>query len=259
MVTESPIATGEPPFALSAEEAAVFIASFPSWYHNIYLGNGIYTMKSRAFHQDIWAQFEKALPSSLSNYSVLDVGTNAGYFALQAKLRSAKRVVGIELDKDFLDQAKAVHKIWGVEIDYRHMDVHDVGKLKEQFDIVIFAGILYHLKNPFRVIEDIGSMCDDAILLETEIIPDDPRNCLIVRQGKPPTLQPVKKGMMKFIETNELNGDGSNWWVPDIECVMAMMRTAGFKFFSRPVIFHEYRLCLIASKKKDSLLDLAAI
>lgn len=71
----------EPPFALTAAEARAFVASFPHWYQRIYLGNGVYTMEGRGFHEEVWAQFEKALPPNLSDRSVLDVGTNAGYFA----------------------------------------------------------------------------------------------------------------------------------------------------------------------------------
>lgn len=247
----------EPPFPLSDAEARAFVARSPHWYQNLYLGNGISTMSGRAHHEDVWSLFEKVLPPSLGGLSVLDVATNAGYFALQAKLRGARHVVGTEFLETYLQQAEAIRKIWGVEIDYRLMDVHDTSKLNQTFDIVVFAGILYHLKNPLQVIEDLGRMCTDAILLETEFIPDDPRNCVIVRQGVPPTLQPMNKGFMKFLETSELNGDGSNWWVPDTECVMGMLRTAGFVHISRPAVMHGVRLCLVASKKKNSLVRIA--
>jgi hypothetical protein len=101
-------------------------------------------------------------------------------------------------------------------------------------------------------------MCTDAILLETECIPDDPRNCIVVRQGVPAMPQPTHRGVMKFLETTELNGDPTNWWVPDLECVRGMLRTAGFVHISRPVVLHETRLLLVASRKQDSILDLEA-
>lgn len=244
----------EPPFPLPAEEAHGFLASFPHWYHRIYIGNGIYTLGGRGYHEEVWSSFAKALPPSLTGLSVLDVGTNAGYFALQAKLRGATRVIGTEAIKIYWEQAEAIRKIWGLEVDYRVMDAHEMTKLGQRFDLVVFAGILYHLKNPLQVLEDIGSMCSDAILLETEFIPDDPLNCVVVRQGVPATLRPAYRGIMKFMETTELNGDSTNWWVPDTECVMGMLRTAGFTYISEPVIKNGCRLCLVASKRKDSLL-----
>ena len=247
----------EPPFPLSDAEGRAFIARFPHWYQNIYLGNGLSTLSGRAHHEDVWALYEKVLPASLSGLSVLDVATNAGYFALQSKLRGARHVTGIEFLDMYLEQANTIGKIWGADIEYRKIDVHEVLKLGRTFDIVVFAGILYHLKNPLQVIEDLGRICTDAILLETEFIPDDPRNCVIVRQGAPATLQPMNKGFMKFLETTELNGDGSNWWVPDMECVLGMLRTAGFIHISRPAILHGIRLCLVASRKKNSAVRIA--
>jgi len=249
----------EPPFPLTPDESRKLIEGFSFWYHNIYLGNGVYTKgEGREYPEHVWSCFEKALPANLSGLSVLDVGTNAGYFALQMKLRSARQVVGTDFVAMFLEQAEAVRRIWGVEIDYRFMDVHDITKLDQTFDIVVFAGILYHLRNPLQVIEDLGRMCSDAILLETECIADDPRNCVVVRQGSPAELQTLNQGMMKFIEGSDLNGDPSNWWVPDTECVKGMLRTAGFTHFSRPVFFSNCRLCMVASKKSDTLLNLDA-
>jgi tRNA (mo5U34)-methyltransferase len=248
----------EPPYPLSPAESKAFIESFPSWYQRVYLGNDVYTIAGRAHHEDVWDRFAKAFPTRLSGVSVLDVGCNAGYFALQTKLLGAERVVGVEFIDFYLKQAQMLREIWGVDIEYRKMDAHSVSALQEKFHLVVFAGIFYHLKNPLQVIEDLGNLCSDAILVETEVIPDDPRNCVMVRQGTPATLQATSKGVMKFIETKELNNDGSNWWVPDTDCVMGMLRTAGFKYFSSPLLLNESRLCLIASKQRDSILKLEA-
>jgi hypothetical protein len=47
--------------------------------------------------------------------------------------------------------------------------------------------------------------------------------------------------------------------VPDTECVLAMLRVAGFKHFSKPVYPIEGRLLLIASTNEPSLLRLSAL
>jgi len=161
----------------------------------------------------------------------------------------------------FLKQAAACARIWNLDIDYRMMDAHRVADTREAFDLVVFAGVLYHLKNPLQVIEDVGQICRDAVLVESEVIADDPRNCVYVRQGPPGNVavRPCQKGIMKFIERDELNGDGSNWWVPDAECVLGMLRTAGFKHFSVPIYLTKNRLLVAASKSEHSLLDLTAL
>jgi hypothetical protein len=93
------------------------------------------------------------------------------------------------------------------------------------------------------------------------VIPEDSRNRVAVRLGEfgKVKLTTSARGFMKFIEGTELNGDASNWWVPDTECVLAMLRVAGFKHFSKPVYPIEGRLLLIASKNEPSLLRLSAL
>lgn len=251
----------EPPNAPSREELLALIKSFPWWYHRIYLGHGVYTLDTPAYHEGVWERFKATLPASLRGAAVLDIGCNAGFFSMQLKLRGAGRVVGVESVEDFVRQAELCRRIWNLDIEYRRMDAHQIDTLQERFDLVIFAGILYHLKNPLHVLEAVGRVCQDALVIETEIIPEDPRNCIYVRQGPYQNLQltACQKGFMKFIESNELNSDDSNWWVPDTECVLGMLRVAGFKYFSPPVYLIEGRMMLVASKKSDSILDLQAL
>src|SRR5262249_29484639 len=116
----------------------------------------------------------------------------------------------------------------------------------------------YHLKNPLQVMEDLGQLSCDAILLETEFAPEEAHNRVLVNQGKPSMLTPMRTGFMKFIEQGELNEDPSNWWVPDLECVRGMLRIAGFIHISRPVVLRGCRLLLVASRKQDSILDIGA-
>jgi len=188
---------------------------------------------------------------------MLDVGCNAGFFSILAKLRGAGRVLGVEVVDIFYEQAEGIRKIWQMDIEYRRMDAHDISKIDEQFDLVMFAGILYHLKNPLMVLEDMGRHCRDAIIVESEVIPEDPRNVLMTRLGPPGNvkLTATTRGFMKFYERDELNGDSSNWWAPDTECLMGMLRVAGFRYFSRPIYHSPSRILLIATKNEQSLLD----
>lgn len=252
----------EPPCAPGRDELLAFVQAQSFWYHRIYLGQGVYSMPAPAYHEQVWQRFGPALPDDLHGASVLDVGSNAGFFSLQLKLRGAGRVLGIELIDLYLKQADTIKKWWGKDdIEYRPGDAHDLDRLDEKFDLIVFAGILYHLKNPLYVLEQIGRLCQDAVLVETECIPADKRNRVIARSGPrgKTALRPMTNGFMKFVEADELDGDGSNWWLPDAECVMGMLRVAGFKHFSVPVYQTPNRLMLAASKRSDSLLNLSAI
>jgi tRNA (mo5U34)-methyltransferase len=248
--------TVEPPNPPSREEAEAYVKSYSFWYHRVYLGNGVYTIPP-TMADLVWAWIKPAFPADLKGASMLDIGSNAGYFSILAKLQGAGRVLGVEFLPMFLQQAEYIRKVWQMDIEYRPIDAHDIAKIDEQFDLVMFAGILYHLKNPLFVLEEIGRLCRDAVVVESEVIPEDSRNLLMARLGPPGNvkLTPATKGFMKFYERDELNGDKSNWWAPDTECLMGMLRVAGFKYFSRPIYHAPSRILLIATKKEESVLN----
>ncbi len=248
----------EPPHTGSRESLVALVDSFPYWYQNIYLGQGVYTLSSPTLHNRLWQCLEPMLPADLAGASVLDVGTNAGYFCLKTKLKGAGRVVGVDNMDVFLQQAEACRAIWGLDIEYRKLDANHLHMLNQRFDIVIFTGILYHLKNPLGVLEQVAELCNDAIVVETEVIPPTRESVVHVRLGRrgQVAVTACRQGFMKFIEKDELNEDGSNWWVPDTECVVGMLRTAGFTRFSQPHYLEETRMMLVAAKRSPSLLKL---
>lgn len=250
----------EPPASPSREEILSGMKFPRFWYHRIYLGKGVYTIDNQAYHEEVWAHLEPVFPRDLGGASVLDIGCNAGYFSLQTKFGGAGRVLGLDPDPEWLEQAEFCKKIWNLDVEYAPLDAHHLHEISEPFDLVIFAGLLYHLKNPLSVLEEVARICQNTIILESEIIPPNPRNRVLVRQGVNESLKitACHSGIMKFIEKDELNGDGSNWWVPDTECVLGMLRTVGFSYFSPPVYLTKFRLLLVASKNRESLLNYSA-
>lgn len=249
----------EPPNAPSRESLVALVESFSYWYQRIYLGQGVYTLGSPTLHNRVWQLLEPMLPNGLDGASVLDVGANAGYFCIQAKLKGAGKVIGIDNTEVFLRQAEACRAVWGLDIEYRQLDADQLHLLDQRFDVVVFTGILYHLKNPLGVLERVSDLCSDAIIVETEVIPPDRENIIHARLGPPGqvAVTACRRGFMKFIEKDELNGDGSNWWIPDEECVLGMLRTAGFRYFSPPRYLEKTRMMLVAAKRPQSVFRLA--
>ena len=76
----------EPPNPPSREEAEAFVKSYSFWYHRIYLGNGVYTLPP-TMADLVWSHIQPTLPLDLRDASMLDVGSNAGFFSILAKLR----------------------------------------------------------------------------------------------------------------------------------------------------------------------------
>ncbi|MBU6281770.1 DUF1698 domain-containing protein [bacterium] len=254
---------GEPPRPRPAGELRARADGLAPWYQRVYLGSGVHTLEwpHAAHHETVWAALEPALPADLRGLSVLDVGANAGWFSLRAKRRGARRVVGLEPDPRYLAQAELCREAWDADVEYRALGADDLGSIEESFDVVLATGLLYHLRHPLLALERIADLCRDAVVVETEVVPARRRQRIRMRLGPPDRLRirSVGAGFMKFVEGDELNGDPSNWWVPDTECVRGMLRAAGFRHLSRPCYLEATRLLLVASKAERSALDLDAL
>jgi len=183
-----------------------------------------------------WRHFASAIPADLSGRSVLDIGCNAGFYSLQMKARNAARVVGIDSDPRYLAQAQFAANTLGLEIELRQLSVYDVAALQERFDIVLFMGVLYHLRHPLLALDLIHEhVARDIFVFQSmqrgseKIEPVagnysfDERD-IFDRPGYP---------KLHFIEHRYAN-DPTNWWAPNRACVEAMLRSAGFRIEQHP-------------------------
>src|ERR1700736_4260904 len=95
------------PVSITTEEIRRRVSELGEWFHNIDL-DGVPTAPNH-FLGDYpsfkWRMFESSLPADLSGKTVLDVGCNAGFYSIQMKRRGAARVVGIDSDPVYLEQA----------------------------------------------------------------------------------------------------------------------------------------------------------
>jgi len=208
------------------------------WFHNMDL-RGVRTAPDH-FLGDYpavkWRRFADALPADLSGRTVLDIGCNAGFYAIEMKRRGADRVVGIDTDPEYLAQASFAAEVSGVDIELRELSVYDVGRLGERFDIVLFLGVFYHLRHPLLALDLIHEhVARDLLVFQSlqrgtsQIEPlaqDYPFEEVAVfeRPGFP---------RMHFIE-RRYSGDQTNWWIPNRACSEALLRTAGFEIVKRP-------------------------
>ena len=210
------------------------------WFQNIDLGHGITTAPDH-FLGDYpafkYRRFADALPADLTAKSVLDIGCNAGFYAIEMARRGAGRVLGIDSDPRYLDQARLAAGALGFpQIEFAQCDVYDVAALGERFDLVIFMGVLYHLRHPLLALDLIREhVADDRLLFQTmqqgsaeryEAPADHPFHM-------PGTFDPPgyfddpAYPKLHFIE-QAFAGDWSNWWAPNAAASQAMLRAAGF-------------------------------
>jgi hypothetical protein len=95
------------------------------------------------------------------------------------------------------------------------------------FDIVLFYGVLYHLRHPLLALERILSVCTGTLLMQTySLAEDDPATDKIPEVNKTPMAKfhpfGIKSGPNKQMH------DPTVLWVPNAECTKAMLLSAGF-------------------------------
>lgn len=183
-----------------------------------------------------WRRFAGALPASLEGKTVLDIGCNAGFYALEMKRRGASRVVGIDTDETYLAQARFASEVCGLELELRQLSVYEVAELRERFDLVLFMGVFYHLRHPLLALERIREhVCKGTLVFQSmqrgaseefEAAGDyDFWESSVFEERAFPK--------MHFVERNYA-GDPTNWWIPNGACVRALLRSSGFKIVANP-------------------------
>src|SRR5690606_30491661 len=138
------------PLTMSSADIKQRIEQLGPWFHNIEL-RGIPTAPDHFlgnYPRTKWRKFEHAIPADLTGKSVLDIGCNAGFYSIEMKRRGASRVLGLDFDDAYLEQARFAAELAETDIEFRKLSVYDVGALGERFDVVIFMGVLYHLRHP---------------------------------------------------------------------------------------------------------------
>ena len=82
----------------------------------------------------------------LTGKTVLDIGCNGGFYSIEMKRRGAERVLGIDHDEQYLEQARFAGEVLELDIEFRKMSVYELPQLREKFDVVLFMGVFYHLR-----------------------------------------------------------------------------------------------------------------
>jgi tRNA (mo5U34)-methyltransferase len=230
----------------SGAAARADIAARAPWFHNLHLPDGDQTAPDHPlgdFPSFKWEQIEPSVPADLSGRRALDIGCNAGFYSFALAARGAE-VLALDSDDHYLEQARWAAGQLDPEgrVELRRMQVYDLARVDEGFDLILFLGVLYHLRHPLLAIDLVAERLDGRLILQTLTMP-----------GEAPVQAPPDLGLDErealtapgwpragFIE-HSLAGDPTNWWAPDDACVQAMLRSAGLRVTETPG--HEIYVC----------------
>jgi tRNA (mo5U34)-methyltransferase len=208
------------------------------WHHQIDFGNGLLSPGNTPI-EILRAQADIYFRDGMTGKTFLDIGCWDGFNSFEARRRGAARVLATDHfawskdcwgDRRSFELARA-HLAPDVEvrdIDLPDLSVETVGS----FDVVLFAGVFYHLRHPFLALEKLAPLATDTFIVETHL----------------DALQDDRPAMV-FYPGRELADDPTNWWGPNPAAVLSMLRDVGFAevaFALHPIdpsrgIFHAWR------------------
>jgi tRNA (mo5U34)-methyltransferase len=209
------------------------------WFHNLHLPDGTQTCPSHTlgdFPRYKWQKLAVHLPTDLRGATVLDIGCNAGFYSIELARRGAL-VTGIDVDEHYLNQARwaaNVHQLTA-RITLERRQVYALAHTKQTWDIVLFLGVLYHLRYPMLGLDIVSRCVKETLIIQSLTVPGQPTEPtpedLELLDREPLTRPSWPK--LAFIE-HSMAGDRTNWWAPNHACMEAMLRSTGMRILSRP-------------------------
>ncbi len=207
------------------------------WFHNIQLQESLETAPHHLlgdYPKRKWLQIRPFLPADLRNWTILDIGCNAGFYSFELAKLGAK-VVGIDSDEHYLRQALWLCPRLSLQSppEFRKMEFHELASLREEFDLVLFMGIFYQLKYPLLALDSVAELAKRLFLFQSLSIEDEEiEEREVLRKPAWPKLSFIERSFSK---------DAESWWLPNGAAVEALLRSTGFKDFRR--IAQQIYLC----------------
>jgi tRNA (mo5U34)-methyltransferase len=209
------------------------------WFHNIDLF-GVPTAPNHFlgdFPSVKWRHIAGALPQDLSGAEVLDIGCNGGFYSIEMKRRGAERVLGIDVDERYLNQAHFATQTLGLEVEFERRSVYDVDRIAGQFDYVLFMGVFYHLRYPVYALDQVvkkirphGRLVFQSMLRGSDEVKQWADN---YRFWETDQFRHPAYPAMYFVE-NSYSNDQTNWWIPNRAAAEAVLRSSGLEILDHP-------------------------
>jgi tRNA (mo5U34)-methyltransferase len=197
------------------------IEEYDRWFHSLDLGNGLFT--SGAATQKALEKRLRSLqiPGELTDMTFLDIGSWDGYYAFEAEARGASRVMATDYfcwvgaGSGRKDGFLLAREILGSKVEDKNIEVQDLSPATVgMWDIVLFSGIFYHMRDPIQAMHAAASVASKCMIVETHIDHDD-----------------MSQPMMRYVPRDPnlpKSHETSNYWRPNSAMILVLLRELGF-------------------------------
>ena len=194
--------------------AEQLVARQTYWHHRWEIFPGVVTP---GVYEPVQILKNMDWPADMTGWRVLDVGACDGYFSFQAAMRGAD-VTAFDFRSKTQNGFAIAEAINGRELRYVQDNVMNLPQVfaGEQFDMILFLGVLYHLPDPLGALWSLRLLCQSALYLET-IYSDD-------KQEAP---------LMRYLPGASFANDITNFWSPNLACLKAMLEDTGFELLTK--------------------------
>jgi tRNA (mo5U34)-methyltransferase len=218
------------------------------WHQRFELVHGVETPGAH----DIGFLFQLAgVRGDLRGKTALDIGTSNGGAAFLLERLGADRVVATDIYPVEWFGFKALRDFLGSRVQYVQGTVYDLSHALrgERFDIVLFWGVLYHLRHPLLALDEVRAVlsADGEVTVETVVSDDE-----LLRVADLP--------VARFYRRDELAGDPSNWFSPTVACLEDWCASSGLEPTAHEVWGEgPSKRCIVSARRSDDPPEYAQI
>jgi len=214
------------------DEIRKLISGHGRWWHEIELAPGIVTPGDDSNRMKVPILDGLGLAADMTGMRVLDIGCSDGFFSFEMERRGAD-VVAIDFVPETYTGFSTARTVLDSAVEYRMDNVYNVSpEGYGLFDVVLFLGVLYHLRKPLAALDAVRSvMKDGAQLFVGTMLIDDyfllPDRTVSSLSAVNPVLNNMP--IWQAYPGDSLNGDFTNCFAPNRRALEVALEEAQFQ------------------------------
>jgi tRNA (mo5U34)-methyltransferase len=207
------------------------INSVSNWYHQIEVRPGIITPGTNNSQE---ALKRLNLPEDCAGLRVLDLGARDGFYSFEFEKRGAA-VTAVDYFPPDISGFNVAAELLNSKVTFIQDNIYTISKKKYgTFDIVLFLGLLYHMRDPLLALDNIRELCSNLLYLETYVID----NSFSLTNGSIVPLNSISEELrdipiMQFYSKDSFKKSYDTYWGPNAKCVELMLIESNYSIIEK--------------------------